>query len=208
VVFLTGIFQSLGLESDDRRNIVEIIFYSYSCNFIVKKLLIAFEDQSLIIKVGCGDLESPGIDVNTKFVFDEGLVRIEAFYVIRLLFFLFSDDFFNKFFGFTFPLNKGQHVIDVVRDYVPFVYEVYLFYFAFFRNYMKFFVYIKSASLDSHFLVLLNFRVQLRLGYNWKGFFHFIFGQGVLRYRVGCRRNVDIGRGIVRREVEEGLVEV
>jgi len=79
----------------------------------------------------------------TEFVFDKSLIGVKNLGIIRLiLFFLFQDDFPDQFLRFSFPLYKRKNVVNIVRNDVPFVYEVYLFYFAFFGNYLNFFVLI------------------------------------------------------------------
>lgn len=146
--------------------------------------------------------------MNTEFTFDKGLVRIEAFHTIRLLFFMFGDDFLDKFLRFAFPLHESQDMVDIVRDYVPFINKVYLLYFAFFRNYTNFFLLRKNALLRSHFLVLLNFGHAFELNSRWISWFSFIFGKTVLRDGVGLRRNVDVGSIIIRRKVVKRVIEV
>lgn len=106
---------------------------------------------------GC-DLEGSGIDMYTEFVFDECLIGVKYLGVIRLiLLFLFLDDFPYKFLRFAFPLHKCQDMVDIVRNNVPFVNEVYLLYFTFFGNYKNFFILSENTLLSCHFLVLLNF---------------------------------------------------
>jgi len=115
------------VKGDDWGYIFEIIINGYSWDPIVEKLLFRRKNLGFVVNMGHGHLESGSADVDAEFIFYKCLVRIEAFHVIRLLFFLFNDDFLNEFFRFAFSLDECQDVVYVIGDYIPFINEVYLF---------------------------------------------------------------------------------
>lgn len=79
----------------------------------------------------------------TEFVFDKSLIGVKNLGIIRLiLFFLFHDYFPDQFLRFAFPLYKRKNVVNIFGNDVPFVNKVYLSYFAFFGNYLNFFLLI------------------------------------------------------------------
>lgn len=87
------------------------------------------------------DFECSGVYVDTEFVFDKGLIRVEYLRVIRLiLFFLSTNDFLDYFLRFAFPLHKRKDMVDVVGNDISFIHKVYFSYFTFFRNNMNFFI--------------------------------------------------------------------
>ena len=83
---------------------------------------------SLVVQMSDNNLKRSRVDMHTEFVFDKGMIGVKNLSIIRLiLFFLLWDDFPDQFLRFTFPLDKSEDAVNVIKNDASFVNEVYLF---------------------------------------------------------------------------------
>lgn len=108
VVFFVRILQSLGVESHQRCNFLEVVSDGCPGDPIVEDLFLLRKDLTAEIQVKGNRFKGSNVDMYAQFVLDKGLVGVKSFGIVVFMgrFELFYD-FLHNILRFAFSLHEG-----------------------------------------------------------------------------------------------------